>query len=95
MSITDGVSDLGFHDNGFFDNQIRDEFAHEPPTIVNGKRLLLTEVESLLGEFEAKGVFVNLFVQAGAEFAMHSHGRTNDFLGEIAMGILCRIEVHG
>lgn len=67
VGFVESTDHLGIDDDCVIDNEIGDEGANEVFVVMNGMLLLLIAHKALFCEFDDKGSFVELFIQARSE----------------------------
>jgi hypothetical protein len=67
VTVVESGDDFGIDDDGFVDDEVRDERADVLFLVVNGKLFLGIAAAALLGEFDDESPLVELFIETGFE----------------------------
>jgi len=82
VTVIETGDDLGIHNDSVFNNEVGNECADELAVVMDGKLLLRIAAETLFGQFDDEGAFVEFFIEAWLEREEHLVGCSDDFFGE-------------
>ena len=82
VTVIETCDDLGIHDNAVFHNEVGNECADELAVVMDGKLLLRIAAETLFGQFDDEGAFVEFFIEARLESEENLVGGSDDLFGE-------------